>query len=75
MLGHVLRSDTSTPAFLSLQLAINNQYKGRRGAHQANLFNLILKDLTLRNFTLKNSVELHKLRQTALDRQLWRKLY
>ena len=75
MLGHVLRSGTSTPAYLSLEFAIDNKFKGRRGAHQANLFNLILKDLSLRKFTLKNNLDLQKLRQTAFDRQLWRTLY
>ena len=38
MLGHILRSDEQTPAFLSFKFALNNKLKSRRGKHQSNLF-------------------------------------
>ena len=75
MLGHVMRSDTNTPAFLSLTFAISNTYKSRAGRHQCNLFHTIIKDLKNRNFNLKNVDDLYELRNVAQDRNYWHSLF
>ena len=55
MFGHVLRSGESTPAYLSFSffiifcLTCKEGYKGRRGAHRTNLFDVLIKDLIKRN--------------------------
>ena len=75
MLGHILRSNEMTPAFVSLKFALSNDLKGRRGRHQCNLFNIVLKDLSDRNFHLKTLSDLEALRALALDRMHWRSCF
>ena len=77
MLGHVLRSDCSSPAQRALQFAVEayNCMKGRVGRHQSNLFKLIINDLNKRNISLVDIYDLYDLRATASDRVLWRKLF
>ena len=72
MFGHILRSNESTPAFVSLKFAVSNTYKSRRGRHQCNLFNTLIDDLKCRNFVLKTPDDLYKLRNDAFDRAHWR---
>ena len=71
MLGHILRSDVETPAFLSLKFALTNNLKGRRGRPQCNLFSTIVKDLVDRKFSLKSETDLSELRHLAFDRTHW----
>ena len=53
MLGHVLRYDDDTPAFLALKFCIFTEgsgsgFKGRRGAPRMNLLNVFRNDLKRR---------------------------
>ena len=77
MLGHVLRSDCSSPAQRALQFAVNALFtmKGRVGRHQSNLLKFIINDLNKRNLPLRDINDLYDLRATASNRVLWRKLF
>ena len=77
MLGHVLRSDCSSPAQRALQFAVDafNCMKGRVGRHQNNLFKFIVNDLNKRNLPLRDINDLYELRATASNRVLWRRLF
>ena len=77
MLGHVLRSDCSSPAQNALQYAVESHrlMKGRVGRHQSNLFKLILDDLNKRNILLNDVNDLYDLRATASNKILWRELF
>ena len=75
MFGHVLRSDMTTPAFLSLKFALSNTKKSRKGRHQSNIFNLLIADLKSRNISLKNVDELLELSKLAFCRASWRRLF
>ena len=75
MFGHILRSKPNTPAFLSLKYAISNTHKSRIGRHQSNLFNVLIKDLKSRNYNLNNLNDLNMLRNVAIERNQWRKLF
>ena len=74
MLGHVLRSNVDTPAFMSLKFAIymSENYVGRLGCHQFNLFNVIKRDLEMRNIYLNNFNDLMYLQNFAFNRSDWR---
>ena len=75
MLGHILRSNENTPAFVSLKFALSNDLMGRRGRHQSNLLSTVLKDLSERNFYLKTLSDLEALRALALNRMNWRSCF
>ena len=77
MLGHILRSDCSSPAQRAFQFAIEsyNSMRGRVGRHQSNLFKTIIDDLNKRNIFVHTIYDLYELRATASNRILWRKLY
>ena len=75
MLGHILRSNENTPAFVSLKFALSNDLTGRRGRHQSNLLSTVLKDLSERNFYLKTLSDLEALRALALNRMNWRSCF
>ena len=51
MLGHVLRSDNTTPAYQSFLFAAFGckNFKGRVGRHRTNLFDIIVKKDLLRD--------------------------
>ena len=77
MFGHVLRSGESTPAYLSFRFACltcREDYKGRRGAHRTNLFDVLIKDLIKRkmisNKVLKLS-DFDNLVHMAHNRVVW----
>jgi len=81
MLGHVLRSGESTPAYLSFRFACLNSrdvYKGRRGAHRTNLLDIVLKDVFKRKLISSYKVvklnEFNELVHMAHDRVAWSKL-
>ena len=79
MLGHVLRSGESTPAYLSFRFAClsKGQYKGRRGAHRTNLYDIVIKDLLLKK-VIPNKVmkvlDFNNLVHMAHDRVKWRNM-
>ena len=75
MFGHILRSDTTTPAFTSLYFAVTNNYKSREGRHQCNLFNTLIQDLKYRNIKLDSEIDLQKLRNIAFERSQWRSMF
>ena len=77
MFGHVLRSSDTTPAMLSLKFAIqsNDNFAGRLGRPQNNLFNLIIGDLEKRNLFVNNLDDLNDIRDIASCRKCWRLLY
>ena len=66
-LGHVLRMDENTPAFLSLRYAIaaGDIYTGRLGRPRINLYNFVKEDLKSRNIPL----------ETISDRSRWKNLF
>ena len=75
MLGHILRSPENTPAQLALSYAIDGAtlHKSRRGRHQINLYNVLIKnDLNARNLRLNDIDDLFKLRILATNRKLWK---
>ena len=81
MLGHVLRYDDDTPAFLALKFCIFTEgsgsgFKGRRGAPRMNLLNVIRNDLKRRKIvnTLSNLDDLEILRATAINKVFWKSL-
>ena len=65
--GHVLRSDCSSPAQRALQIAVDslNSMKGRVGRHKSNRLRFIINDLNKRNLPLRDINDLYKLRATA----------
>jgi len=78
MLGHVLRSDNSTPAYQSFLFAAFGckEFKGRRGRHRTNLFDIIVKkDLFKRNIPLKDENDFTNLVILAQDRLGWKSLF
>ena len=68
MLGHVLRSDCSSPAQRALQIAVDSLYsmKGHVGRHKSNLLRFIINDLNKRNLPLRDINDLYKLRATGV---------
>ena len=56
MFGHLLRSGESTPAYLNLSFRFAcltcKDYKGRVGAHRANLYDVLIKDLLKRKLII-----------------------
>ena len=78
MLGHVLRSENSTPAYQSFLFAAfgSNELKGRVGKHRTNLFDQIVKkDLFKRNIYLKNMDDFINLVILAKNRVEWKSLF
>ena len=77
MLGHILRSGETTPAYTSLHFALKGaqQYKGRVGRPRSNLFDIIVKDLAQRQINFKNIDDLFYITDLAQNRVLWNKLY
>ena len=78
MLGHVLRSDNSTPAYQSFYFAVFGCciYKGRLGRHRTNLYDIIVKkDLFKRNIHLKTEDDFSNLVDLAKDRLKWKSLF
>ena len=69
MLGHILRSDSNSPAQLALSFAVEsmNNMKGRLGRHQSNI---LKRDLPLNDLN-----DLTELRYLALDRVTWRNMF
>ena len=65
MLGHTLRSDEQTPAFLLFKFALNNKLKSSRGKHQSNLVKTVLSDLEARKFHLLDLDDFMYLRKLA----------
>jgi len=81
MLGHVLRFEDDTPAYLALKFCLYTEenktlYKGRKGAPCMNLLNTFRKDLKKRKIdnNLENLLDLENLRAKALDKTYWRSL-
>ena len=74
MLVHILRSPENTPAQLALSYTITGgtEHKSRRGRHQINLFNVIQKDLDVRNLSMNDMSELIELRIFAKNRKIWK---
>ena len=64
MFGHVLRMPNDTPAQLSLQFAVagSNQYRGRVGRHNANLFDVLQSDLKEKGVKLRSGRDLVRFR-------------
>ena len=61
MFGHVLRRGESTPAYLSFRFACltcKEDYKGKKGAHRNNLFNVFINDLIKRKLVSNKVLEL-----------------
>ena len=77
LLGHIMRSDNRTPAYQAFRFAAlgSKDIKGRKGRHRTNLFDLILKDLTGKNISLKTENDMNILVDLALDRKGWRELF
>ena len=77
MLGHILRSDSNSPAQLALSFAVEsmNNMRGRVGRHQSNILKTILCDLSKRDIPLNDLDDLTELRYLALDRISWRHLF
>ena len=78
MLGHVLRSDNSTPAYQSFLFAAFgcNNIKGRKGRHRTNLFDIIVKkDLHKRQIYLNNEDDFMNLVFLAQDRVKWKSIF
>ena len=80
-LGHVLRYDDDTPAFLALKFCVFTEgsgsgFKGRRGAPRLNLLNVFRNDLKRRKIvnTLSNLDDLEILRATAINKVFWKSL-
>ena len=77
MFGHVLRSGESTPAYLSFRFACltcKEDYKGRRGAHRTNLFDVLIKDLIKRKLISNKVLKLtdsDNLVHMAHNRVVW----
>ena len=77
MFGHVLRSGESTPAYLSFRFACltcKDDYKGRRGAHRTNLFDVLIKDLIKRKLISNKVLKLtdfDNLVHMAHNRVVW----
>lgn len=78
MLGHVLRGDKDTPAFLSTCFAIENlnNYPCRLGRPITNILDVIRRDLHLRNIDNKliTLLDLHDREVLALNRKIWKEL-
>ena len=81
MLGHVLRFEDDTPAYLAIKFCIFTEenkalYKGRRGAPCMNLLNTFRKDLEKRKIInyLETLSDLENLRVLALDKIYWSSL-
>ena len=81
MLGHVLRFEDDTPAYLAIKFCIFTEenktlYKGRRGAPCMNLLNTFRKDLEKREIInyLETLSDLENLRVLALDKIYWSSL-
>ena len=77
MLGHVLRSPENSPAHSALCFTVDsmNNMKGRLGRHRISLFQIIQKDVEMRNLNLNNYYDILNLRQLAYDRTVWRNMY
>ena len=75
MFGHVLRSNSNSPALLSLKFAVTNTYKNRLGRHQTNLFNVLKSDLSDRNLDLCSFDDLKNVCHVATDRRRWKNLF
>ena len=77
LLGHVLRMDENSPAFLSLRYAIASAdiYTGRCGRPRINLFNFIRDDLKLRNIPLVTVSDLDDLKDIACDILRWKNMF
>ena len=77
MLGHVLRSPENSPAHSALCFTVDsmNNMKGRLGRHRISLFQIIQKDVEMRNLKLNNYYDILNLRQLAYDRTVWRNMY
>ena len=78
MLGHILRGQEDSPAYLSMLFAINadNFMVGRRGRPPLNLLDILRNDLRRRDLgiPLRNITDFEDLRYLALDRIEWKKL-
>ena len=78
MLGHILRGDENSPAYVSMLFAINADsfMIGRKGRPCMNLLNLVRKDLIRKNLdnSLRSITDFETLRLLALDRKEWKKL-
>ena len=70
MLGHVLRSDESSPAHASLCFAVDSMgiLSGRIGRHRINLFKVLQNDLKQR------SIPLTRYEDIAHNREQWRNM-
>ena len=77
MLGHVLRSESNSPARVALHFAIESMstMRGRVGRHQCNLLKTIKCDLNERKIKLVNTNDLYNLYFLASDREHWRRLF
>ena len=77
MLGHILRGDENSPAYLSLVFAITgtSDFAGRLGRPSLNLLDMIRKDLKSKNINnmLTNIEDFNKLKILAFDKVNWRK--
>ena len=76
LFGHLLRSPETNPASLALHFAVvgTEGWKGRVGRPQANLLDVIRKDLEKREIYMNNLDDLYKLYNIASDRAKWRSL-
>ena len=77
MIGHVLRSGNSTPAYQSFRFAVTGtgHLKGRVGRHRTNLFDIVISDLKSRGILVRDEVELNELIDIACDRKVWKDLF
>ncbi len=77
-LGHILRGNEDSPAYLAILFAINsdNTMNGRLGRPSVNLLDIIRKDLIRKNIDIKlrNVTDFESLRFLALDRKAWKEL-
>ena len=78
MLGHILRGQDDSPAYVSMLFAINadSYMAGRLGRPCLNLLDVIRKDLIRKSLDncLRNISDFENLRFIALDRKEWKKL-
>ena len=73
MFGHILRSNDTTPAILSLKFALtsNEMLIGRLGRPQNNLYSLLCNDLAKRNLEMHDLESLNEVRDIARCRKCW----
>ena len=69
MLEKVLKSSENSPAYASLEFALNGatKYKARKGRPRANLLSTLQKDVKCANFTLDNTKDIQNLKEFLME--------